>query len=471
VQPLAEKFANDFMEMHPEVTVTIQGGGSSVGVKSADDGTVDIGAASRELKSSEPPLVKHILCRDGIAIVTEPGNTVSGLSKDQVMQIFAGEITSWSQVGGPSEDIIVVAREEGSGTRAAFEEMVMDESLITNMAILQPSNGAVRTTVATTPNSIGFLSFGYLDASVKVLAVDGVEATVANVLNESYTIARPLYFLTKEQPTGLVKEFIDYCLSVEAQAVVIEEGYISVAELSGTITEAGSTTVQPIAEKFANTFSAMFPNVTITIQGGGSSVGVKSADDGTVDIGAASRELKSSEPPLVKHLLCRDGIAIVTDPANTVSGLTTEQVRYIFAGGITNWSEVGGPNEDIIVVAREEGSGTRAAFEEMVMDESLITNMAILQPSNGAVRTTVATTPNSIGFLSFGYLDASVKSLAVDGVEGTVENAKSGDYPIIRPLYFLTKEEPMGIVKVFLSFCLSSAGQAIAEGEGYISVK
>lgn len=242
------------------------------------------------------------------------------------------------------------------------------------------------------------------------------------------------------------------------------------SQLSGTITEAGSTTVQPLAEKFANDFMEMHPEVTVTIQGGGSSVGVKSADDGTVDIGAASRELKSSEPPLVKHILCRDGIAIVTEPGNTVSGLSKDQVMQIFAGEITSWSQVGGPSEDIIVVAREEGSGTRAAFEEMVMDESLITNMAILQPSNGAVRTTVATTPNSIGFLSFGYLDASVKSLAVDGVEGTVENAKSGDYPIIRPLYFLTKEEPMGIVKVFLSFCLSSAGQAIAEGEGYISV-
>jgi phosphate transport system substrate-binding protein len=213
----------------------------------------------------------------------------------------------------------------------------------------------------------------------------------------------------------------------------------------------------------------MHPKVTVTIQGGGSSVGVKSADDGTVDIGAASRELKSSEPALVKHLLCRDGIAIVADSESTVSGLTKDQFRQIFAGEITSWSEVGGPNEDIIVVAREEGSGTRAAFEEMVMDESLITNMAILQPSNGAVRTTIAITPNSIGFLSFGYIDASVKTLAVDGVEGTFEKAKSGSYPIVRPLYFLTKEEPVGIVKEFISFCLSSAGQAIAEGEGYIS--
>jgi len=241
-------------------------------------------------------------------------------------------------------------------------------------------------------------------------------------------------------------------------------------DLSGTITEAGSTTVQPLAEKFASAFEAMYPQGSITIQGGGSSVGVKSADAGTVDIGAASRELKSSEPALVTHLLCRDGIAVVTDPDNTLSGLTMDQVRSIFAGETTNWSEVGGANEDIIVIAREEGSGTRAAFEEMVMDEALITDMAILLPSNGAVRTTVSTTPNSIGFLSFGYLDETVKSIAVDGVAGTIENAKNGTYPIVRPLYFLTKAEPTGIVKVFIDFCTSSAGQSIAEGEGYISV-
>ncbi len=216
------------MQMHPKVTVTIQGGGSSVGITSADEGTVDIGAASRELKPSEPPLVKHLLARDGIAIVTPPANTVTGLTKDEVRRIFADEVTNWSQVGGADAEIIVIAREEGSGTRGAFEEMVMGEDLITSNAILQLSNGAVRTTVSTTPNSIGFLSFGYLDTSVKALAVDGVEGTVENAKNGSYPIVRPLYFLTKEAPTGLGKEFIDFCLSAEGQSIVTDEGFIPV---------------------------------------------------------------------------------------------------------------------------------------------------------------------------------------------------------------------------------------------------
>jgi phosphate transport system substrate-binding protein len=239
-----------------------------------------------------------------------------------------------------------------------------------------------------------------------------------------------------------------------------------------TITEAGSTTVQPLAEKCAQVFMSENPDVSITIQGGGSSVGVKSADEGTVDIGAASRELKDSEPALVKHLLAKDGIAIACNPSNNVTGLTKEQVKEIYAGTITNWSDVGGPDEDIHVVAREEGSGTRAAFEEMVMgEETLITETAILQPSNGALRTTVASDPMAIGFLSFGYLDSSVKSISIDGVEGTKENALNGSYPIVRPLYFLTKEQPTGIVKEFIDFCLSTDGQKIAEEEGYIPVK
>jgi phosphate transport system substrate-binding protein len=240
--------------------------------------------------------------------------------------------------------------------------------------------------------------------------------------------------------------------------------------LAGTITEAGSTTVQPVAEKLAEVFKADNPDVNIVIQGGGSSVGIKSCNDGTVDIGAVSRELKSSEPDLVKHLLARDGIAIITHPSNKVTGLTKEQVKDIFSGKITNWSEVGGENKEIFIVAREEGSGTRAAFEELVMGEELIKADAILQPSNGAVRTAVSSTPQSIGFISFGYLDSSVKSMAIDGVAGTVDNAKNGAYPIIRPLYFLTKEQPTGLVKDFIDFCLGAEGQKVVVEEGYISV-
>jgi len=245
--------------------------------------------------------------------------------------------------------------------------------------------------------------------------------------------------------------------------------------LSGEVTEAGSSTVQPVAEKLGNAFMAKNPKVSIVIQGGGSSVGVKSVAEGTVDIGAASRELKSSEMDLGQdiHVLARDGIAIVFHPSQTVSGLTKDQVRDVFAGEITNWSDVGGADKEIHVVAREEGSGTRAAFEEMVMGKKgpVITADAILQPSNGAVRTAVSGDPDAIGFLSFGYLDASVKAVDIDGVAATVANAKNGTYPVVRPLLFLTKGEPTGLVKTFIDFCLSAEGQGIVEAEGYLSAK
>jgi phosphate transport system substrate-binding protein len=148
------------------------------------------------------------------------------LTKKQIRDIYAGNITNWSQVGGKNKEIHVIAREEGSGTRTAFEDMVMNKELIKASTILLPANGAIMTAVSSNPQAIGFVSFGYINSSVKALAIDGMAATATNAKNGSYAIVRPLYFLTKEQPTGLVKEFIDFCLSPEGQSIVAEDGYI-----------------------------------------------------------------------------------------------------------------------------------------------------------------------------------------------------------------------------------------------------
>ncbi len=260
----------------------------------------------------------------------------------------------------------------------------------------------------------------------------------------------------------------------EGHTVITETG--SASESRTVITEAGSTTVQPLAERLAEAFMAEHPEVEIIVQGGGSSVGVKAAGEGTVDVGAASREIKASElesyPDLQVFVIARDGIAVVVHPDVSVETLTTAQVRGIFSGQITNWQEVGGDDRPIIIVAREEGSGTRAAFEELVMGEAAtISERAILQPSNGAVRTTVATTPDAIGFLSFGYLGDGVKAVAVDGVAATEANAANGRYPLVRPLNLLTKGEPQGAVKAWLDFILGEEGQAIVAEEGYIPVR
>ena len=248
-------------------------------------------------------------------------------------------------------------------------------------------------------------------------------------------------------------------------------------EPAAQISVAGSTTIQPIAEKCAEAFKSVRPDVQIDVQGGGSSVGVKSAGEGTVDVGMASREIKDSEldefPELNIFVIAQDGIAIAVNPGVAVDGLTKDQVQEIFAGTITNWSEVGGPDKPIVVVSREEGSGTRGAFEEMVMGKEgpPIVDTAILLPSNGTVRTTVSTTDDSIAYLSFGYLDESVKALAIDGVEATVDNALSGEYPVVRPLNMMTQGAPSELVQAWLDFVLSAEGQQIVAEEGYLAVK
>ena len=503
VLPIAEKAAEAFMDANPNIVVEVAGGGSSTGVTSVGESTVDIGNASRAIKDSEfeqfPDLQVFTIAYDGIAIVTHQDISLLNLEVEDVRAIFAGEITNYSEVGGPDAEIVVVSREEGSGTRGAFEEMVMeykDESgekvmdPITATAQLQSSNGAVKTMVAETPNTIGYLSFGYIDDSINVVPVGGVQATVANAKAGTYPIVRPLNMLTNGAPNQAAQLFLDFVLGTEGQAMVVEEGYMEVGgeaeavSLEGTLSIAGSTTVLPIAEKAAEAFMDVNPDVVVEVQGGGSSTGVTSAGEGTVDIGNASRDVKSSEfekfPELNVYTIAYDGIAIVTHNDIAIESLSVEQVRGIFSGEITNYSEVGGPDAVIEVVAREEGSGTRGAFEEMVMeykDESgekvmvPITELANLQSSNGAVKTLVAETPNTIAFVSFGYLDDSITAVAIDGVDATVENAKSGEYSIVRPLNMVTNGQPTELAASFLTFVISEDGQAIVQEEGFMTLK
>jgi len=240
-------------------------------------------------------------------------------------------------------------------------------------------------------------------------------------------------------------------------------------------TMVGSSTIQPLAEKLAEAYMAENSSVRVDVQGGGSSVGVKAAGGQTADIGMASRDVKESEfsefPNIVVTVIARDGIAIIANENVGVSDLSLEQIQKIFSGQIKNWSELGGADAHIIVVSREEGSGTRTAFEEMVLGEDLLmTETAILQPSNGSVRTTVSTTPDAIGYLSFGYLDESVKAISVDGVAPTEANASNGTYPVVRPLNIITYGEPSGDLKLFIDYILSDSGQTIVGDEGYIAV-
>lgn len=239
-------------------------------------------------------------------------------------------------------------------------------------------------------------------------------------------------------------------------------------KLSGNIQIAGSTSVQPIAEELATVFMEKNSGVNIEVQGGGTSAGIKAAVDGVANIGMASRELKDEEKGLglTAKVIAKDGIAIVVNPANQVSDLTMEQVKGIFSGEVTNWKEIGGSDTPIVVINREEGSGTRGAFEELVLGKDVkFTESAAIQNSTGAVRTGVASDPNAVGYISMGSLEQSVKALKIDGVEPNEEKVLDGTYKISRPFNFLTKGEPTELSKAFIDLILSSEGQEIVSEE------
>ena len=238
---------------------------------------------------------------------------------------------------------------------------------------------------------------------------------------------------------------------------------------------AGSTTVQPIASVVAEAYMKKHSDVLIAVQGGGSGTGVKMVAEGTADIGMSSRELKEKEinthPDLKAHTIAHDGIAVVVHPSNPLSDLTKEQITDIFSGRIRNFKEMGGDDTETVVVIREEGSGTRATFEKLIMGDVDTAKNALQKPSNGAVKATIAGNENAIGYLGIAYLDESVKAIKMNGIEPSKENIRSGEYPVSRKLYMITKGEAIGLAKKFIDFILSDEGQRIVEDEGFIEVK
>jgi phosphate transport system substrate-binding protein len=234
---------------------------------------------------------------------------------------------------------------------------------------------------------------------------------------------------------------------------------------------AGSTTVQPLAEKLAIAYMNKYPGTQVNVIGGGSSTGINSVANGVVDIGASSRELMSNEASVLsQYEIALDGITIIVHPSLEVSSLTMEQVAAIYTGKITNWKEVNGPDLAIDVVTREAGSGTRDTFEAKVLNYEPIIDTALQQPSNGAVRSTVAGLPSSIGFISIPYMDASVKGIALDGAAPSMENVKNGTWKLMRPLLLLTRGPARGKAKDFIDFCLTPEAQEIVSSEGYARV-
>ena len=257
------------------------------------------------------------------------------------------------------QDITVITREDGSGTRGAFIELTGVEEkndagekvdMTTEAAATQNSTNGVMTAVANDETAIGYISLGSLDDSVKAVTVGGVEATSDNVSNGTYTLARPFNIVTNGEPTDAVAvDFIGYCMSPDGQALATEEGYIggegtefTSTQPSGNITVGGSSSVTPLMEKLIEAYQAVNPNATIELLTTDSTTGVTGALDGTYTIGMASRELKDTETAegATATVLAMDGIAVVVNPANSINDLSVEQIKSIYTGETLAWSEL-----------------------------------------------------------------------------------------------------------------------------------
>jgi phosphate transport system substrate-binding protein len=234
---------------------------------------------------------------------------------------------------------------------------------------------------------------------------------------------------------------------------------------------AGSTSVQPFAEKLAEIYMHRHPGARIDVQGGGSSAGIYAATHGAADLGASSRELIGEENKLVKIPIAYDGIAIIVHPSNPLTNIGLTEIRKIFSGSETNWQALGLPPHAIDLITREEGSGTREAFEHLVMGKHEITPAALVQDSNGSVREIVAGDPFSLGFISAGLVDQRVKALAIDGILPDRENIKNHTYKLVRRFLLVARTEPTGSCKAFLNFVLGPNGQQLLEAEGLVGMK
>lgn len=262
---------------------------------------------------------------------------------------------------------------------------------------------------------------------------------------------------------------------VQAESAADTQAAEAAAGLSGSITLAGSTSMEKFANALAEAFMEKYPDVTVQAEFTGSSAGVEAVLGGQSDVGNSSRKLKDEEKEkgAVENIVAIDGIAVVTDPANTAADLTKEQLINIYNGTITNWKDAGGSDQPIVVIGREAGSGTRGAFEEILKLEDACKYANELD-STGAVMAKVASTPGAIGYVSLDVIDDTVKLLTLNGVEANEENIKTGDYFLSRPFVMATNGEISAqndLVKALFDYVYSAEGDELVKSVGLITTK
>lgn len=235
VLPIAQSCAEAFMNKHADINISVQGGGSGVGIASVIDGTADIGDASRPAKDKEISkakengieLYENVVAMDGIAVIVHPSNPISAITKAQIKDIYTGKISNWKELGGKDAKIVIISRDSSSGTFETFNELALDKEKVRPDALLNASNQAMAQTVARTPGAVGYVGLGYLSPAVKALEVEGVEPTKENVVNGSYILARKLFMYTNGKPKGITKEFFDFVLSKDGQKLVDKAGFVA----------------------------------------------------------------------------------------------------------------------------------------------------------------------------------------------------------------------------------------------------
>ena len=234
VLPVAQKTAELLMDSNPSLDIAVRGGGSGVGINSLTKGGCDIAMASRAMKDSEKQEalknkinpVEHIIAMDAIALIVNPKNGVSSLTKDQIKDIFTGKITNWKEVGGADKKIVIVSRDSASGTFETFNELVLKGEKVSSSALMQASNQAVSGIVDRSDGAIGYVGLGYVTSKTKALKIDGISPSIETVLNKQYAFSRALFFYTNGVPKGAAKAYIDFILSAQGQKIVKEMGFV-----------------------------------------------------------------------------------------------------------------------------------------------------------------------------------------------------------------------------------------------------
>lgn len=260
-------------------------------------------------------------------------------------------------------------------------------------------------------------------------------------------------------------------------AVLVLAGFTATCSWAGSLKLDGSTTVLPIAQKVTEAYMKEFPDVNITVSGGGSGNGIKALIDGTTDIADSSRFIKDEEVKLaiekgaypVPFAIAYDCIIPVVHPSNSLTNITLDQLKGIYMGQTKNWKELGGPDGEIVVISRDTSSGTYEIWEEKIMKGGRVFPGALVQASNGAIAQAISKNKNAIGYLGIGYVDKTVKGLTVNGVQGNEETALNGKFPISRPLYMFTRGWPSADVIKFVNYVLHpQKGQKFVREAGFV---